>query len=372
MRWRSEPGSSAGRPGHSLRLSVCRSACADPGRDHDRAIVARQVGVGAVHLRLVAACRRDPALPDYLGFVATAVMWRRTDRGRDSGAPSLEVATGPSARGADDHRAPDGARRLSAMLERYYVRPTTVDRLQGSWLGEPLEQYVSWLSDHGYAGRNVFHRVPRIMPVRRVRESEWFAHDRRSAGPRGRVRRALDQPQGLSAPDPANAGGAPQRDPWTNRAVLAGGPPGFTGRGRTRRRRPMPFPDIAPAFVAYLREERGLREAANRAYQFHLEACARTSTRLGLVQPTALSPVVLSGFFTDTARGCAKTSVRDRWRRGPGVPPLSASAAAHAARLSGTVKPPRVIACPVFRGRSPGTRCAACSTRSTGYGRGSS
>jgi hypothetical protein len=49
------------------------------------------------------------------------------------------------------------------MLERYFVRPTTVDRLRGSWLGEPLERYVSWLAGHGYAERNVFHRVPRIM-----------------------------------------------------------------------------------------------------------------------------------------------------------------------------------------------------------------
>jgi integrase/recombinase XerD len=49
------------------------------------------------------------------------------------------------------------------MLERYFLRPTTIDRLRGSWLGEPLERYVSWLSEHGYATRNVFHRVPLVM-----------------------------------------------------------------------------------------------------------------------------------------------------------------------------------------------------------------
>ena len=49
------------------------------------------------------------------------------------------------------------------MLECYFLRPATVDRLRGSWLGEPLERYVSWLSEHGYAARNVFHRVPLVM-----------------------------------------------------------------------------------------------------------------------------------------------------------------------------------------------------------------
>ena len=36
------------------------------------------------------------------------------------------------------------------MLERFFVRPTTVDRIRGSWLGKPIEQYVSWLAEHGY------------------------------------------------------------------------------------------------------------------------------------------------------------------------------------------------------------------------------
>src|SRR5215207_9673638 len=49
------------------------------------------------------------------------------------------------------------------MLERFFVRPTTVDRIRGSWLGESLERYVSWLNEHGYSPRNVFHRVPVLM-----------------------------------------------------------------------------------------------------------------------------------------------------------------------------------------------------------------
>jgi integrase/recombinase XerD len=74
----------------------------------------------------------------------------------------------------------------------------------------------------------------------------------------------------------------------------------------------MPFPSITAAFLTYLREERGLRDASIDHYRFHLEALGAYLTRIDLVQPAALSPVVLSGFITDTSHGIAKTSVRDR------------------------------------------------------------
>ena len=49
------------------------------------------------------------------------------------------------------------------MLNRYFIRPTTVDRIRASWLGEPIERYVSWLGEQGYAARNVFIRVPILL-----------------------------------------------------------------------------------------------------------------------------------------------------------------------------------------------------------------
>ena len=47
-----------------------------------------------------------------------------------------------------------------AMLERYFVRPDTVDRIRASWIGEAVERYVGWLAEHGYATRTVLRRVP--------------------------------------------------------------------------------------------------------------------------------------------------------------------------------------------------------------------
>lgn len=49
------------------------------------------------------------------------------------------------------------------MLERYFVRPETVDRIQASWISGPINQYVTWLSDRGYSWRSVARRVPLLV-----------------------------------------------------------------------------------------------------------------------------------------------------------------------------------------------------------------
>jgi hypothetical protein len=49
------------------------------------------------------------------------------------------------------------------MLERCFVKPETVDRILASWIAEPIEAYVSWMAEHGYAARNVFRRVPMLV-----------------------------------------------------------------------------------------------------------------------------------------------------------------------------------------------------------------
>ena len=46
------------------------------------------------------------------------------------------------------------------MLNRYFIRPTTVDRIRASWIGEAIERYVVWLAEQNYAARNVSFRVP--------------------------------------------------------------------------------------------------------------------------------------------------------------------------------------------------------------------
>jgi len=46
------------------------------------------------------------------------------------------------------------------MLERYFIRPATLDRIRASWLGDAIEQYATWLTEQDYAARNIFIRIP--------------------------------------------------------------------------------------------------------------------------------------------------------------------------------------------------------------------
>ena len=49
------------------------------------------------------------------------------------------------------------------MLDRYFIRPTTVDRIRSSWIGDAIERYVSWLAEQKYAARSIFIRVPLLI-----------------------------------------------------------------------------------------------------------------------------------------------------------------------------------------------------------------
>ena len=46
------------------------------------------------------------------------------------------------------------------MLEQYFFKPETVDQIRSSWLGEPIERYVVWLSSQDYAPNHIRSRVP--------------------------------------------------------------------------------------------------------------------------------------------------------------------------------------------------------------------
>src|SRR5258708_20031584 len=46
------------------------------------------------------------------------------------------------------------------MLETYFVRPQTVDRILALWIGPEIERYVAWLARQGYSTWSVLRRVP--------------------------------------------------------------------------------------------------------------------------------------------------------------------------------------------------------------------
>jgi hypothetical protein len=73
------------------------------------------------------------------------------------------------------------------MLERYFARPATIDRIRASWIGKPIEQYVTSLADNGYAARNVFHlcRQKTAAATRLPERRPWVPFAQLIASPRG-------------------------------------------------------------------------------------------------------------------------------------------------------------------------------------------
>lgn len=197
------------------------------------------------------------------------------------------------------------------MLDRYFVRPQTLDRIRSSWLGPAIEQYVTWLIERGHGARNLAHRVPILLRF------GTFAQARGAT-------RYEELPPHVSPfveswvdrPDHRRASGPPR--PQLTREIR--GPveqmlrlvvPGFVGHTRHRVPRE-PLADRAPGFFAYLRDERGLRDETIAHYGHHLRQFDAYLRDIGLEDLRALSPVVLSGFLTDRGRDLHRTGVRDR------------------------------------------------------------
>ncbi len=185
------------------------------------------------------------------------------------------------------------------MLEHYFIRPTTVDRIRAAWLGEPIEQYVTWLHENGYAGRNVGVRVPLLMKFGEFAQdhgatsfdqlpdyvdafvADWVSHhsqwcrtdaDRRTVlnAARGPVEQLLHQ----MFPD------YPER----NHPSL-----------------PEPFAERAVGFFDYLRRERGLKDATVGRYVHVLRRFERYLDRVGLKDLHELSEPLLSAFIADSS-----------------------------------------------------------------------
>src|SRR5262249_8011042 len=167
------------------------------------------------------------------------------------------------------------------MLESYYIRPDTVDRIRSSWIGQAVEQYVTWLAERKYSSRSVARRVPIL-----VRFGE-FAKDRGATRwedmpnhvelfvehwlpERARGRRAEEQRKKI---------GQCVRNPIRQMLRLA--VPGYVGLGRPHKPE-NPFEESAPGFFEYLRQEKGLRERSILHYKHYLWQFASYLQRIGV------------------------------------------------------------------------------------------
>lgn len=193
------------------------------------------------------------------------------------------------------------------MLEHYFIKPGTIDRIRNSWLGEPIERYVTWLHEQGYASRNVFRRVPILMHFGEFTRNEgahtWedlpFYVDRfvnKWVQERGinckneRARKSVDNEA---------------RNPVQQLLCLVISD--YQGAGRSRAR--TPFLEYAPGFFLYLQEEKGLRRSSIAHYQHYLRLFQKYLTKIELHNLDELSPIILSAFIIDKSHSLSQSSM---------------------------------------------------------------
>lgn len=194
------------------------------------------------------------------------------------------------------------------MLETYFVKPQTVDRIRASWIGAEVERHVGWLAAQGYSVRSVLRRVPLLIE---------FGEFARLAGAVSladlpghvdgfvawRVSRSRDARRG-NGPTLAKD----IRGPVEQLLELA--VPGYRGTGRPHHCQP--FAGVLPGFFGYLADERGLRPASVASYRHHLSRFEAYLQRVGVGGLSELSAVLLSAFTAErSAAGLAKTTVRE-------------------------------------------------------------
>jgi integrase/recombinase XerD len=195
----------------------------------------------------------------------------------------------------------------AVMLEQYFLRPTTVDRIRSNWLGPQIERYVEWMHVQKYAQRNVTRRVALLC---------HFADFAKTNG----------------ATDLASASSLVEKfgDHWMadNRCWNLQTRPKLRRdicsvirqmlrlilEGRVTRERghpPFQFQSEAPRFFKYLLEERGMNKLTVARYLRELNRLADYLKRVGVASLSELSPQLLSSFVVDTAPKLAPNTRRD-------------------------------------------------------------
>jgi integrase/recombinase XerD len=186
------------------------------------------------------------------------------------------------------------------MLEHYFVRPESVDRLRALLLGPSLDRYAEWLVSRQATKSTALRHLQALVQFSRFVErrgvrsyseladhlNAFIKHRQRTYGKWCRTAKDRRTVRSTSR--------APVEQ--LLRLVV----PGFLG---TVRRRPWPMQETAPGFLEHLRDERGMRPDTLRGYEHHLRVFERFLQSLHIVDLSTLTPALVSRFLLEsTAR----------------------------------------------------------------------
>jgi site-specific recombinase XerD len=180
------------------------------------------------------------------------------------------------------------------MLEKYFVRPETADRIRSSWIAGAVEQYVAWLSAQRYSQTTVKRRVPIAIAFGDFAKAQGATE----------LQQLPDYVESFAQAYATNHGCTRKRAVRAKilycarniaRQMLRQVIPGYVGRGRPHLPE-NPFERQAPCFFQYLREEKGLRPASIHHYQFYLRQFATFIERMGVRDVSRVTPLILSAF----------------------------------------------------------------------------
>jgi site-specific recombinase XerD len=195
------------------------------------------------------------------------------------------------------------------MLEKYFVRPETADRIRCSWIADSVERYVTWLSAQRYSQSTVKRRVPTAVAF------GDFAKDHGAE----ELQQLPDYLESFAQAYAASHGRS--RKPAVRakivyfarniaRQMLRQALPGYVGPGRSHRPANA-FERQAPRFFEFLRDEKGLRPASIRQYQFHLRQFATHLQQIGVRDVARVTPLILSNFIAQYGPRVAWSTVRN-------------------------------------------------------------
>jgi len=195
------------------------------------------------------------------------------------------------------------------MLEKYFVRPETADRIRCSWIADSVERYVTWLSAQRYSQSTVKRRVPTAVA---------FGDFAKVHGAE-ELQQLPDYVESFAQAYAASHGRS--RKPAVRakivyfarniaRQMLRQALPGYVGPGRSHRPANA-FERQAPRFFEFLRDEKGLRPASTRQYQFHLRQFAIHLEQIGVRDVARVTPLILSNFIAQYGPRVAWSTVRN-------------------------------------------------------------